>query len=140
METKKCKCCLEIKPLSDFYKSGNTFQSYCKTCNINSHKSYNDNCLYKVTYNEEIIYIGITENFRKRQINHKSSLKRYQTFNGSKIADLILLEEIDKWKWDVILKDSNYLNLKVKEIELIVRHKPKFNSPYREFYEQNLDL
>ena len=26
METKKCKCCLEIKPLSDFYKSGNTFQ------------------------------------------------------------------------------------------------------------------
>ena len=139
METKKCKCCLEIKSINNFWKSGKYYQSYCKSCKSGLGKIDNENCLYQITNGKEIIYIGITENFKKRKSNHLSHLKLHQTFNGSKIADSILLEEIDKWEWNVILKDNNYLNLKVKEIELIVQYKPRFNSPYRELYEQNLD-
>jgi hypothetical protein len=140
MITKKCKYCLNIKPVVDFYKSNkNNFQSYCKVCNKNQHKLHNDNCLYKVTYGGDILYIGITENLVKRKINHKSKLKKYRTFNGSKVANPLLLEDIDRWVWEVIIKDTNYVNLKIKEIELIVEYKPIFNSPYREFYEQNLD-
>jgi predicted GIY-YIG superfamily endonuclease len=137
MENKKCTKCGEIKSIENFYKTNKIhFQSYCKTCNKTGHKSSNKNCLYKITNNKEIIYIGITENFNKRQIQHKSKLKKYQTFNGSKVADTILLNEIDNWKWEIVTEDDNYLNLKVREIELIVKHKPKFNSPYRELYEQ----
>jgi predicted component of viral defense system (DUF524 family) len=40
--------------------------------------------------------------------------------------------------YEIIFKDDNYLKLKVKEIELIVKYKPRFNSPYRELYEQSL--
>jgi len=140
METKKCKYCLEIKPIDDFFKTNKYYQSYCKVCKLDRTKRDNENCLYQITNNGKIIYIGITENFKRRKINHLSHLKLHQTFNNSKIADPILLKEIDKWDWKIIFKDDNYLNLKVKEIELIVKHKPRFNSPYREFYEQNLEI
>lgn len=140
METKKCKHCLEIKTLDNFFKTNEYYQSYCKICKLDRTKINNENCLYQITNNGEIIYIGITENFKRRKSNHLSHLKLHQTFNNSKIADPILLKEIDKWVWEIILKDDNYLNLKVKEIELIVKHKPRFNSPYREFYEQSLEI
>jgi predicted GIY-YIG superfamily endonuclease len=141
METKKCKNCLKNKPLDSFFKHGKGYyQSYCKICKTDLSKKDNENCLYQILNNGKVIYIGITENFKKRKSNHKSHLKHHQTFNGSKIADPILLEEVNKWVWEVILKDDNYFKLKVKEIELIVQHKPRFNSPYREYYEQSLAI
>jgi predicted GIY-YIG superfamily endonuclease len=139
MENKKCGKCLEVKSLNEFYKADkNNFQSYCKACNKNLYKSFSSNCLYKITSNDKIIYIGITESFNQREIQHKSKLRRHKTFNGSKLANEVNLDEINNWKWEIIMEDSNYTNLKIKELELIVEHKPRFNSPYREFYEQNL--
>lgn len=137
MGTKKCIKCLEVKSLNEFYKTNkNSLQSYCKTCNKTHHKEFNKNCLYKITNNNKIIYIGITNNLHEREINHKSKLKKHKTFNGSKLANQINLEEINDWKWEIIIEDDNYLNLKIKELELIVEHKPRFNSPYRELYEE----
>ncbi len=137
MEHKKCNKCLEIKPLNEFYKSNKIhFQSHCKLCNTNFYKKYNSNYLYKITNNDEIIYIGITKNIIKRKINHLSNLKKHKTFNGSKLSNHINIDEIENWKWEIIIENDDYLSLKIKEIELIVENKPRFNSPYREFLEK----
>jgi excinuclease UvrABC nuclease subunit len=141
MEFKKCNKCFETKLLNEFYKSNKkSFQSYCKTCNISFYKKHNSNCLYKIIDNNKIIYIGITKNIIKRKSAHLSNLKTHKTFNGSKISTQISMDEVQNWEWKVIMEDNDYLNLKIKEIELIVEHKPRFNSPYREFFERGLEF
>lgn len=52
METKKCKACLEIKPLTEFYKSSKQYyQARCKPCNVQQVKVYRDeNPIAKTKY------------------------------------------------------------------------------------------
>ncbi len=135
METKKCRSCNKTLPLDNFYRNKKYHQSYCKSC-VNSKKSKGaKQCLYKIVENEEIIYIGMTDDLKKRIIGHKSKLRRKGTLNGSKIMLPLNENVVNSWKWELIEEISNYYELKVKELELIATLKPKYNSPYREYNE-----
>ena len=45
-EAKSCKDCQEIKPVTEFRKSGKYYQSYCKDCFRIRNRAYNKNNYY----------------------------------------------------------------------------------------------
>ena len=82
-EYKACSKCGKAKPLSEFSKSKNSkdgLQWYCKECN----KKYQDvgksAYIYLIYQDKEIVYIGSTNNIKKRICNHlnyNTNLRNY---------------------------------------------------------------
>lgn len=136
MKNKVCTICKNLQSLDNFYKNKGSkggYHSQCKIC-FNKKNKYNSiPCLYQVKENNKIVYIGITKDFNKRIIGHKSKLKSFNTFNKSQYNTII--EDINVFKWEKLEENINYNLLKIKELELLVKYKPKYNSPYREYYE-----
>ena len=136
MEHKICSICENKKNINNFYKhkgGKGGYHSQCKECYNKKFTEAFEPCLYQIRENNKIVYIGITKNYKRRINNHKSSFKNNKTFNYSFLANEI--STTSNFEWELIEKSNNYNLLKIKELELLVKYRPKYNSPYREYFE-----
>jgi excinuclease UvrABC nuclease subunit len=136
MKTKFCAICNEEKTLDMFHShKGGKFgvHSQCKQCYNQKLKfCKNKQGIYFIYENDKVVYVGSTKNYNRRKINHLSSLKNSKAFNWGNIK--ISEENIENFKFELVEEIDNYHLVKIKEFELIAHYKPKYNSPYREYY------
>lgn len=103
-QTKKCSCCNELKPTTEFWKHQKTkdgLQGYCKPCGTTKSNRYTlkttIGSIYKITNPEGISYIGKTfKKLKYRFTLHKSTAKNSHKYEKPSHVPL-LFASFDKW-------------------------------------------
>lgn len=83
----------------------------------------------------ELVYVGESQYCELRWYAHL-----YWTQNKSKNAIGLDLTRRHEYEWRILELEENEWRRKVREIELIVEHKPRLNSPYRQVLALDNDI
>lgn len=125
VKTKVCSKCgreLEISEFGRYQKNKDGYHYQCKECHNQWYKKYKGFYVYIILdKNNEIVYVGISNNFYKRLLHHISGYvnSTKELFNSGEWSCIKYL--------DVSNLVANEMELKVLENILIEIYEPKLN-------------
>ena len=96
IEYKQCSKCVELKHISDFNKYGTSYQNYCKECQKEYRDNMKGNYLYFIYCNNNIKYVGSTNNYKARLSNHLNCYTRIKDYIKEDLWDRIDVLEIEE--------------------------------------------
>lgn len=142
-KTKKCKDCGKTKNINEFKRNKNTKDGYVSVCNLclntksiitRNAKKYNNFYVYRfLDNNDNIIYVGKTNNIYSRIYNHINiaiSIKQNEN-------QFLMYQNIYKIEYSEVKSDYH---MNIYEIHYICKYNPPFNDNFKSNNTQLFDL